>query len=183
MIRTNVLLLFLVWWSCCCFCCGGVQATTAREGVDHSRQTYFQLEKSLWKRIVNEDWSSPTTLAVVQDHRQFINQHLNSTWDQHKYSILTFHEWTTLVHKLMLTEELFVHFRQLLDSMASSSGSREEDPLSDAVSKVLLSIVDRNPESGEFSLQDTFEEMELVMVKQALFYRALLVSPTRSSLD
>lgn len=147
--------------------------------IDISREKYFQLEHSLWIRINESNIPLSTQSTVVKEHRKFIDHHLNSTWDEHKYAIMNFYEWNMLLRKLMHMENLFQYFQQLMDLLIHNEGK----VIGEEVTSILRNIVNNNPpNTSNFSLIDVFNNIELVMVKQAILYRALLVSSSLCSL-
>lgn len=159
----------------CCFSTGSSRRVPPT-AVDSARQEFLRFESSLWSNIEGRP-DPPSQWTIVTEFWQFAEEHLKSSWDEHKYAIINFHEWELLVRKLMQTEILFERFRNLLDDLVSVIVDDGEQRINDDFKKKLLDITKsilRNDSS--FSLNDQFNFIELVMVKQALFYRALLVS-------
>lgn len=139
--------------------------------IDAVREECISLEKSLWKHLNRISFNrSDEQLArkVIDTHRLFINENMSSTWTEGKYHILNHYEWSILERDLLLIESMFGFFMRFVNDHGNSV-DLEERAVMDLAESVL-----RN--DNIFSMDRIFQDIELIMVKQALYYRALVVS-------
>uniref|UniRef100_A0ABK9ND08 Uncharacterized protein n=1 Tax=Glossina morsitans morsitans TaxID=37546 RepID=A0ABK9ND08_GLOMM len=139
--------------------------------IDAVREECISLEKSLWQHLNRISFNrSDEQLArkVIDTHRLFINENMSSTWTEGKYHILNHYEWSILERDLLLIESMFGFFMRFVNDHGNSV-DLEERAIMDLAESVL-----RNDKI--FSMDRIFQDIELIMVKQALYYRALVAS-------
>lgn len=140
--------------------------------IDAARDQYLSLEQSLWQhlnRSQNNRNTEQQMRKIIDSHRKFINEHMNSTWPALKYEILNHYEWSILESDLQQIETLFGAFKRLLNSQENSVELTQSQDLNDIMDNIL-----RNDKT--FSMGRIFQDTELIMVKQAMYYRAMMVS-------
>lgn len=140
--------------------------------IDAAREQYLSLEQSLWQhlnRSPNNRNTEQQMRKIIDSHRKFINEHMNSTWPPLKYEILNHYEWSILEKDLQQIETLFGAFKRLLNSQENSVELTQSQDLNDIMDNIL-----RNDKT--FSMGRIFQDTELIMVKQAMYYRAMMVS-------
>ncbi|KAI9581954.1 hypothetical protein GQX74_011449 [Glossina fuscipes] len=139
--------------------------------IDAVREECISLEKSLWQnlnRISSNRSIEQLARKVIGTHRLFINENMSSTWTEGKYHILNHYEWSILERDLLLIESMFGFFMRFVNDRGNSV-DLEERAVMDLADSVL-----RNDKI--FSMDRIFQDIELIMVKQALYYRALVAS-------
>ncbi|XP_030567505.1 uncharacterized protein LOC115767384 isoform X2 [Drosophila novamexicana] len=141
--------------------------------VDALRNEYLSLERSLWQylqKTANSLNNRETQLRKVYDlHRSFINKRqMGRIFDSKKYDVMHHYEWMMLESQLSNLNRLFDFYKNTLMSPITSTGLDERAVL-DLAEEVL-----RNDTS--FSMSQIFQEIEHIMVKQTLYYRAMVVS-------
>lgn len=147
--------------------------------VDMSHAEYVSIEKALWNYIAKPRITREAQLKKVYDtHRTFSRDNLDRLFDESKYEIIQHSEWLMLKTDLIYLNSIFEAFRMFLNSNPVDGEYNEQAAL-DLCDNVL-----RNDTT--FSIQKIFNQIELIMVKQAMYYRALLdannqLSGTRQS--
>lgn len=136
------------------------------------RLEYVSLEKSLWQYL-----SQPTKndeakqlKKVFETHRNVVNSNFTSEFDfdPMKYSILVNHyEWTDLEENLVELDGLFMHFRGLVNLYLDGDYDKQ------AILELCNDALHENKDS--IDIPDLIEKMHNVMVRQTLYYRAMLV--------
>ncbi|XP_055846636.1 uncharacterized protein LOC129912439 isoform X2 [Episyrphus balteatus] len=159
----------------------GVEAkrNVAALEVDTSHAEYVSIEKALWKYITKPRITREAQLKKVYDtHRSFARDNLQRLFDESRYEIVQHSEWIMLKSDLMYVNSIFEAFRVFLNTNPIDGEYNEQAAL-DLCDNVL-----RN--DSTFSMEKIFKQIELIMVKQATYYRALLdannhLSGTRQS--
>lgn len=178
------------------------QRRTQAMQVDALRNEYLSLEQALWqylRKTANSQNNRETQLRKVYDsHWDFIHLPLmNRRFDSKIYStVLRHYEWTLLEMKLTELNNLFDFYkvgssvreierssrqRPVLYPLLSPSSSQnilmKPKTSQDLEERAVLDLTDqvlRNDKT--FSMSQIFQEIEAVMVKQTMYYRAMLVS-------
>ncbi|XP_034489780.1 uncharacterized protein LOC117793546 isoform X2 [Drosophila innubila] len=148
------------------------QRTPALE-VDALRNEYFLLEKSLWEylsKTANSQNNRETQIKKVYDsHREFINTpQMSRKFLSEQYNIMHHYEWTLLESNLTHLNSIFDFYKDTLMKRISSQ-DLEERAVLDLTEEVL-----RNDTT--FSMSAVFRDIEYMMVKQAMYYRAMVKS-------
>ncbi|XP_055914156.1 uncharacterized protein LOC129947566 isoform X2 [Eupeodes corollae] len=137
--------------------------------VDTSHAEYVFIEKALWKYIARPRITREAQLKKVYDsHRNFARDNLQRTFDENRYEIIQHSEWIMLKSDLVYLNSIFEAFRVFLNTHPINGEYNEQAAL-DLCDNVL-----RN--DSTFSIEKIFKQIELIMVKQAMYYRALLDS-------
>ncbi|KAI8124341.1 hypothetical protein CVS40_5407 [Lucilia cuprina] len=132
--------------------------------IDAIRDEYLSLEQSLWQhlqRSQNNRNTEQQMRKIADTHRKFINENMNSTWSLGKYELLNHYEWSILERDLQQKNN--VEFAR----------SQELDDLMDNIL--------RNDRT--FSMGRIFQDTELIMVKQTMYYRAMMASKEERCLN
>ncbi|XP_032594744.1 uncharacterized protein LOC6566309 isoform X2 [Drosophila grimshawi] len=143
-------------------------------GVDALRNEYFHLVRDLWQYLEktgNSQNNRDQQLRKVYDsHRSFINKpEMDRAFnDGNQYQILHHYEWALLESKLLNLNGIFYSFKHHL-MKATTSNDVEERAVLDLTEAVL-----RNDKI--FSMSQIFQEIEYCMVKQTMYYRAMVKS-------
>lgn len=140
--------------------------------IDETRDQYLSLEQSLWQhlnRSPNNRNTEQQMRKIIDSHRKLINERMNSSWPMGKYEILNHYEWSILERDLQQIETLFNAFKLLLNSEENSVELTRSNDLEDLMENIL-----RNDKT--FSMDRIFQDTELIMVKQTMYYRAMMVS-------
>lgn len=140
--------------------------------IDAVREEYLSLEQSLWQhldRSTNNRNAEQQLRKIIDSHRRFVHQHMQSTWEEDKYQILNHYEWSLLERDLMQIEHLFGVFHNYLRAQHNNVEDIDEKSLMDVTENAL-----RNDRT--FSMARIFQDIELIMVKQTMYYRAMMVS-------
>ncbi|XP_014085940.3 uncharacterized protein orion isoform X2 [Bactrocera oleae] len=137
--------------------------------VDAIRHEYIALQKSLWLYLDKEGPSKSSELRKVYDsHRKFINDNFQSNFEVGRYDILNHFEWSLLERDLLQIDRMFDYYQNFMNEHNNSAEVNERAILD------ICETVLRN--DNVFSMSRIFQELELVMVKQTLYYRAMLES-------
>ncbi|XP_017870065.1 PREDICTED: uncharacterized protein LOC108618522 isoform X2 [Drosophila arizonae] len=141
--------------------------------VDALRIEYLSLERALWiylNKTANSQNNKETQLRKVYDsHRNFINKRqMGREFASDKYKIMHHFEWNQLEMKLAELNRIFDFYKNTLMKPVSSDGLEERAVLD------LTEAVLRNDK--HYSMSQIFQTIEEYMVKQALYYRAMVVS-------
>ncbi|XP_061390164.1 uncharacterized protein LOC133325407 [Musca vetustissima] len=149
--------------------------------IDAIRQEYLSLEKSLWQhldRSTNNRNAEQQLRKIIDSHRRFVQQHMGqgTEWQEGKYDILNHYEWSILERDLIQIDNLFGVFAAYLRSHHNSAADLEEQQLMDVTESVL-----RNDKT--FSMARILQDIELIMVKQTMYYRAMMASKEERCLN
>ncbi|KRG06869.1 uncharacterized protein LOC6585004 isoform X2 [Drosophila mojavensis] len=141
--------------------------------VDALRIEYLSLERALWiylNKTANSQNNKETQLRKVYDsHRNFINKRqMGREFASDKYKIMHHFEWNQLEMKLTELNRIFDFYKNILMKPVSSDGLEER-----AVLDLTLTVL-RNDK--HYSMSQIFQTIEEYMVKQTLYYRAMVVS-------
>lgn len=139
--------------------------------IDAVRQEYLALEQSLWQhldRSTNNRNAEQQLRKIIDSHRHFVHRHMQANWEEGKYEILNHYEWSLLERDLIQIDHLFGVFANYLRSHHNNV-DLDERTLTDVAERVL-----RNDRT--FSIPRIFQDIDLIMVKQTMYYRAMMVS-------
>ncbi|XP_075158797.1 uncharacterized protein LOC142232004 isoform X2 [Haematobia irritans] len=146
--------------------------------IDAVREEYLSLEKSLWQhldRSTNNRNVDQQLRKILDSHRRFIEDHMQSKWQEGKYEILNHYEWSLLEPDLMQIENLFGVLENYLKSHPSNNDV-DETALMDITNNALH-------DDKIFSMARIFKDIELIMVKQTMYYRAMMASKEERCLN
>uniref|UniRef100_A0A0A1XQQ1 CinA-like protein n=2 Tax=Zeugodacus cucurbitae TaxID=28588 RepID=A0A0A1XQQ1_ZEUCU len=146
-----------------------IRPEVAELQVDTTRNEYIALQQSLWRYLNKEGTSKSSQLRKVYDsHRTFISDHFQSNFEVGRYDILNHYEWSLLERDLLQIDRMFDYYQNYLNEHNNSAEVNERAILD------ICETVLRN--DNVFSMSRIFQDVELVMVKQTLYYRAMLES-------
>ncbi|XP_037934522.1 uncharacterized protein LOC119668915 isoform X2 [Teleopsis dalmanni] len=135
------------------------------------RTEYIDLEKALWQYL-NKSTTNGNKLSqirkVFDSHNSFIKWHLQSLFEPGEYNILNHYEWKLLERDLLEIDGIFGFFKDFMKRNENFTNLEE---------RAVLDICDTALRNDKvFSMSRIFQDIELVMVKQTLYYRAMLES-------
>lgn len=134
------------------------------------RLEYVSLEKSLWQYLSEPEKhdESKQLKKVFETHRNVVNSNFSRDFDPIKYSILVNHfEWSNLEVDLVELDGLFKHFRGFINRYLD--GDYDKQAILDLSNDAL------HENENSINIPDVIEKMHNVMVRQTLYYRAMLV--------
>lgn len=142
--------------------------------TDKDRSAYLLLEKELWPRVDQLDKPTAALRAIFEAHYHFAKDHLplrpDMSIDSDAFIALdAIYEWKQLEQYLHGVINLFEVFRLTLTEWSASPDEFNELALTDLVESIL------EDGSGSFKVAKTMDNIENIMVKQSLYYRAMLV--------
>ncbi|XP_030378228.1 uncharacterized protein LOC115626861 isoform X3 [Scaptodrosophila lebanonensis] len=154
----------------------GAQATYAKTEVDALRDEYFGLERDLWqwldKATMSRNNMETQLRKVYNSHRNFTNKHQMQRSFPKNYEIGNYSEWRLLERDIIEISDYFNFYKTNIMMKPGSSANLEERAVLDFTDTVL-----RNNE--HFSMSRTFQDIENIMVKQALYYRVHMFSSSQ----
>ncbi|KAM8720177.1 hypothetical protein ACLKA7_006253 [Drosophila subpalustris] len=142
--------------------------------VDALRNEYILLEKSLWeyldKTADSQNNRESQIKKVYDSHRAFINtpQMSRKFLGEQYTNIMHHYEWTLLASNLTYLNSIFDFYKDTLMKRTSSQ-DLEERAVLDFKEEVL-----RNDTA--LTMLEIFRNIEYIMVKQAMYYRAMVQS-------
>lgn len=138
--------------------------------IDVTRDKYFDLELNLWNTLDNVNQLDGLK-QIFQQHRTFADEYFSdkvtpgNSGGGNEFIVLdTFYEWKVLEKDLITLNNLFEAFRMPLQEYVNEFN---ELALHDLTETVL------NDEY--FPVAKTMDQIENIMVKQGLYYKAMLV--------
>lgn len=134
--------------------------------IDDARSAYIQLENASWAIVENDVDRKHVLKYLFDGHRNFAAQHLKRNFYGSEFIILEkFYEWKLLEKDLMTLNSLFETFRLLLDQHVDVYDDLVNNDFAETV------LTDKH-----FPINETLDQIENIMVKQSLYYRAAQVS-------
>lgn len=152
--------------------CGASVYTTkkALAPIIALRLEYVSLEKSLWQYLSEpaKNNEAKQLRKVFETHRNVVNGNFSRDFDPMRYSILINHyEWTALETDLLELDGTFKHFRGLVNRYLD--GDYDKQAILDLCNDAL------HENENSINIPDVIEKMHNTMVRQTLYYRAMLV--------
>lgn len=134
--------------------------------IDFTRHNYLQLENTSWSVVENDINQKNVLNSIFDIHRAFVDKYLRQDFYGNEFIILEpIYEWKVLEKDLLSLNSLFDTFRQLLGQYVDSN--YDERAISDFAETVLT--------DKHWPVNETLDQIENIMVKQGLYYKALLV--------
>lgn len=131
--------------------------------IDAVRSEYLALQENSWSVIENGIDHAQSQRQIIKTHGQFVQDHLTSTLSVNDFiSFEKIFEWKQLQQSLMTLNNLFEAYRLML------SQETNDLALNDFAETVLY--------DKDWPVNQTLDEIENIMVKQGLYYKATLVS-------
>lgn len=134
------------------------------------RLEYVSLEKSLWQYLGEpaKNDEAKQLRKVFETHRNVVNSNFSRDFDPTRYSILVNHyEWNGLEVDLQELDGLFKYFRGFINRYLDGDYDKQAilDLCNDALHENKKSV----------NIPDVIERIHNVMVRQTLYYRAMMV--------
>lgn len=150
--------------------------------IDIIRRTYLQVEAQLWNYIEANESPTVRLSEIFAQHRNFTDAYLPdaqlTNGDSNEFIVLNgLYEWKVIENDLRAMNNLFSVYRMTLDQYRNALGEFNEPALTDLVKTVL------QDDSGPFKVRSTLDQIENVMVRQNLYYKAMLVGVVAVALD
>lgn len=134
------------------------------------RLEYISLEKSLWQYLgePKKNDEAKQLRKVFETHRNVVNANFSGDFDPTKYSILVNHyEWNGLEADLLELDGLFKYFRGFINRYLD--GVYDKQAILDLCNDAL------HENGNSINIPEIVEKMQNIMVRQTLYYRAMLV--------
>lgn len=135
--------------------------------IDLSRAKYLDLELNLWNTIENVDQLNALK-QIFQNHREYSQQYLSKkdiVPEGDEFIVLQrFYEYQLLQDDLQTIDNLYQVYEQLLEKYTNRF---DELAILDFADVILF--------DERFPINKTLEQIENIMVKQALYYKVMLV--------
>lgn len=134
--------------------------------IDAVRSEYMSLEENSWSIIENGIDHTQSMNQIIKNYQQFIGEQLKSPQSVNDFITLDkIFEWKLLQASLMTLNTLFEAYRLLLSQSLEKFDSLA---LNDFAETALF--------DKDWPVNQTLDEIENIMVKQGLYYKATLVS-------
>lgn len=144
--------------------------------MDTDRRAYLQLERQLWQHVDISESPTARLIEVFGQHRNFTETRMSavdvlaSDGDGNEFIVLNgLYEWKVIEQDLRAINNLFGVYRLTLDQYKTNVGHYDELALRDLAETVL------QDDGGPFGVPSAFDKIENVMVRQNLYYKAMLV--------
>lgn len=142
--------------------------------IDADRRAYLQLEATLWQHIAAADTPAGRLVEVFAQHRNFTEQRLGrellGVGVGDEFIVLNgLYEWKLIEQDMRSLHNLFDVYRMTLEQYRNVRDDFDELALNDLAETVL------HDDGGPFKVAATLEQIENVMVRQNLYYKAKLV--------
>lgn len=135
--------------------------------IDVSRTRYLELEKYLWTTLAYTNQLNGLK-ETFSEHRKFVSEYIDPIAqfmsNEGFIALNPIYEWNYLQQDLLVLNNLFEALRVPLDKYVDDF---DELALNDFTDTIL--------HDERFPVNGTLEQIENIMVKQALYYRAMLV--------
>lgn len=174
--RIALLCLFITYLNC-------VQSSRYEGSTDCDfvRSSYIQLEQSLWEKYVDKVSllsRNDRLYKIFNQHYMFIQQHMNTNYDQDFNILARFYEWNIIESDVKSVHALFKdHFRQRLETELEANGVNG-DGFDERASLDLAETVLTDP---LWPVNATIEKIQSNIYNQGLYYKAKSVrAPSKS---
>lgn len=140
---------------------------------DVIRNTYLQVEKSLWDGTVNNDRMDENSRlkSIIDDHNNFVNTFLKDYVDIDDLKMLiNLSGWKTLLSNVINIHRMFVSFQQHLnrESKYDAKGGFDEEVTIDLVQHIL--------DDSHWPLSEAIENLHKITVHDELYFRDNMVN-------
>ena len=147
-----------------CNAAAGGEVTT----IDVYRAKYIKTEQDLWRKTETIENKVDSLKLIFETHRNFNAEFLNNAShlvDSNEFIVLDrLYEWKEVQRDLILINSIFDVFTTLLGKFKDTFDELETNDF------ILTVIYDR-----DVAVDKTLESIENIMVKQALYYKVMLV--------
>lgn len=134
--------------------------------IEAVRSEYMRLEENSWSIVENGIDHTQSMNQIIKNYQQFIEDQLKSPQSVNDFITLDkIFEWKLLQASLMTLNTLFEAYRLLLSQSLVEFDSLA---LNDFAETALF--------DKDWPVNQTLDEIENIMVKQGLYYKATLVS-------
>lgn len=143
--------------------------------VDVSRARYLEIEQNLWATLAYTNQLNGLK-QTFSEHRKFVTERIDPIAQlissEGFIALNPIYEWNYLQQDLLVLNNLFEALRVPLDKYVDDF---DELALNDFTDTIL--------HDERFPVNGTLEQIENIMVKQALYYRAMLVCICCGNID
>lgn len=141
--------------------------------IDAVRSEYIGLEENSWSIIENGIDHTQSLSQIIKNYHKFVEDQLKSPQSVNDFITLDkIYEWKILQANLMTLNNLFEAYRLILSKSLDEYDNLALTDLAEAV------LTDK-----DWPVNETLDEIENIMVKQGLYYKATLVSKYNAKLD
>lgn len=147
--------------------------------IDLIREQFWQLESKLWQYLNGNTKGNYTVQQqsdyILDEYRKYLQdtKELGVTLVEDKYNILNHYEWSVLEKQLLAIERTFDVFYQFITNDFGNDVQLRDDD-GDPKNSILQYALLFNDNFED--IKRTIENILLIMVKQTMYYRALMVS-------
>ncbi len=139
--------------------------------IEAVRRDYLALEENSWSVIENGIDHTQSLKQIMKNYRQFVQDQLTSQQSVNDFIVFDkFYEWKLLQQSLITLNNLFEAYRLILSQYVEEFDNLA---LNDFAETVLF--------DKDWPVNQTLDQIENIMVKQSLYYKATLVSKHKQS--
>lgn len=133
--------------------------------MDVLRAYYLMIEQNMWRLIETENDKNHAVQQIFEGHRVFVDENITKIYTENDFDILnTVYEWKLLETNIIAVNKLFEAFRFLLQQSHEHFDELAATDFADTVFK-----------DDHFPVNETLNMIENIMVKQGMYYKAMLV--------
>lgn len=149
----------------CGFCATANGLLRGATKIDELRAFYLRIEQNMWEIVEKETDQSHTVKQLFEGHRVFIDENMAKVYSENDFHVLdAVYEWKLLENDLVALNNLFEAFRFLLQQNHEHLDQLAARDFTDTVLK-----------DTHWPVNETFEKIDNIMVKQGMYYKAMLV--------
>lgn len=136
--------------------------------LDELRAYYLLIEQNMWRIAETETDQNHALQQLFEGHRVFIDENLSKVYTESDFKILnTVYEWKLLETDIITMNKLFEAFRFLLQQNHEHFDELAATDFADTVFK-----------DEHWPVNGTLETIFNIMIKQGMYYKAMLVGDT-----
>lgn len=133
--------------------------------MDELRAYYLMIEQNMWRLIETENDRNHGLQQIFEGHRIFVDDNITKVYTENDFKILnTVYEWKLLETDIITVNKLFEAFRFLLQQNHEHFDELAATDFADTVFK-----------DEHWPVNETLNMIENIMVKQGMYYKAMLV--------
>lgn len=143
--------------------------------IDELRARYLEIERTSWEFVTNDRLDQNKKLQeIFQEHTPFAIINLGVDYQENEFQTLNgLYDWKFLEKDLVTINNLFIEFRRNLERQTNEGF--DETSSVDLAETILL--------DEHYPISETLQQIENIMINQALYYKANLVSLIIKHLD
>lgn len=143
-----------------------IEVASEATPTDMLRASFVHFEQELWSVIENGVDQPSVGRHILDEYRKFVEENLTQNFIGNNYVFMErVYEWKILEKDIFSLNNIFDVFRPILGKQFDQI---ERHELTDFTETVLTDPL--------YSVNDTLNKIENIMIKQGLYYRVTLVS-------